>query len=1524
MATPHTPSPAANNDLTQGLQQINKERQEVAIQDKYSYLRSLQQDVYASPTPAKAAPPAATQQQPAPTKQDSGNAPSSGYTLGDVAKDTVSIPLGAARDVAQSATDLLYDATNALTGTVFNYRFATPQLPEVQTKGTPAKVGRSIVQFVAPFTAALKGLQAAKAVSGTVKAATAGAATDFVAFDPHEQRLSNLILDTFENTQDNPVLNYLAASDNDTWYEGRMKNMLEGLGIGVALDGTIQGIKATKAYFGAKSNSKNALAEMRKAAAAQQEATDQAVRDNIKPASEVPLAQQIDELTGASRPKADVQARQGDLEEAFNGTDSDVADLFKFMVDEQEVPKETLQANLERNIKSSSGKTPQQIIEDVVGIKPTQSQAERKATLEEVFKDNPELADHYQDLAEGIFNRRERAALVKDLENLTAPAEARLSAPRVEQDKLYLNMDDGSFTVSREAPTTPGSVDLETQVKAAMEKPGFQRTAEEVASLRAYRQLQESLFDDIILPATKGEESVEAILRGIDSNTQALAEAQIILPTSIRRGQGGYIDPSVLLDAAQKAGRLTKHLVRTPGDAASSVAGGVAGFNAAEEDSSLGQRLGLAAIGAIGGRTLYRKGFPQGAAAKESVEDVAKTYHPVAQSLSRPEVAGISPIPKKAPIKISKAKTEELVQVAKEGRLDEVADTVQASDFNFAHLDSAEDIQSLMDSTSVVFAKEMKQATGGIQSLAETTRLAKALGTTPESLEATYKGLYGDTENLAARVTANRMLLNASAKRTVELAKLAERGDVENLLAFRKQVAVHASIQAQMKGVQTEIARALSAFRIQANSGDLAVAELDEMLEAWGGRRVNEQLAKKLATATDPDKLSAMVRRGAWARTESAVYEMWINGILSGPATHAVNVLGNSLVAAMSIAEKGTAAAVGRIFRGGAENRVEFREVQAHAFGMAEGLLDTLRVTSDGLLALRNASGEALTGNFAGASNILRDNADEFGSTWQALGSGTPVLDNAAYGTREMDNSVNAITGTNFGAQADSWAGNAIDALGTLVRLPGRALITTDELFKAMHYRGNLKANAYKTAKSEGLEGDALVQRMNELIEGRDIPITGDAISAEALEAARLGTFTNRSTGDLSTGMRAIRQTLPGRYLVPFMNTPGNIMAYVWERTPGLNLMNSNVRAEWNAGGARRDAMVAKMSVGGALYGAGAYLASQGLITGNVDRKMGAEDLAGIQKYSVKIGDKYYAYNRLDPVGMFLGLAADFADISGNLSDQEADKLAGAMIIALSQNLGSKSYMSGLTDLVVAIDDSVRSGNSDQFERWARNFGASFTPFSSAQRSVRKEVDPISREVWTYTDAVRNTIPGLSDTLFPRRNLFGDPVVYKGGLGPDIASPIYESPLSDNPAALEISRLNVDLTPPERTIGGNGGRAAIDLTPEQYDRYTALAGNEAKVFQGKGFKDYLREYVQTPEYQALSEAQGEYMGGKEDRIKFLHTQAKDAAKKILQQEYPELRKALLGDKMNAARALMGVPIVEVLEQQPGELQEEVF
>nr|WP_255562900.1 hypothetical protein [Frischella sp. Ac48] len=58
----------------------------------------------------------------------------------------------------------------------------------------------------------------------------AGSVTDFVVFNPHEERLSNLIQQFPELA--NPVTEYLQAKPDDKAAEGRLKNSLEGLLIG--------------------------------------------------------------------------------------------------------------------------------------------------------------------------------------------------------------------------------------------------------------------------------------------------------------------------------------------------------------------------------------------------------------------------------------------------------------------------------------------------------------------------------------------------------------------------------------------------------------------------------------------------------------------------------------------------------------------------------------------------------------------------------------------------------------------------------------------------------------------------------------------------------------------------------------------------------------------------------------------------------------------------------------------------------------------------------------------------------------------------------------------------------------------------------------------------------------------------------------------------------------------------------------------------------------------------------------------
>jgi len=81
------------------------------------------------------------------------------------------------------------------------------------------------------------------------RAAVAGVVADAVAFDGHETRLSNLIQD--HPSLANPVTEFLAADEDDSEIEGRLKSALEGLGLGFAVDGAVSGVRAVFAGDGA-------------------------------------------------------------------------------------------------------------------------------------------------------------------------------------------------------------------------------------------------------------------------------------------------------------------------------------------------------------------------------------------------------------------------------------------------------------------------------------------------------------------------------------------------------------------------------------------------------------------------------------------------------------------------------------------------------------------------------------------------------------------------------------------------------------------------------------------------------------------------------------------------------------------------------------------------------------------------------------------------------------------------------------------------------------------------------------------------------------------------------------------------------------------------------------------------------------------------------------------------------------------------------------------------------------------------
>mgnify|MGYP001054823297 CR=1 FL=1 len=105
-------------------------------------------------------------------------------------------------------------------------------------------VSQFLTGFIPVLGPATKLTQAVGLGSKLAPGMLAGGVADFVGFDGLEGRLSNMIQQV--PALRNPVTEYLAAQDDDTELEGRLKNAIEGLGLGGAAEMVFRGVKALK------------------------------------------------------------------------------------------------------------------------------------------------------------------------------------------------------------------------------------------------------------------------------------------------------------------------------------------------------------------------------------------------------------------------------------------------------------------------------------------------------------------------------------------------------------------------------------------------------------------------------------------------------------------------------------------------------------------------------------------------------------------------------------------------------------------------------------------------------------------------------------------------------------------------------------------------------------------------------------------------------------------------------------------------------------------------------------------------------------------------------------------------------------------------------------------------------------------------------------------------------------------------------------------------------------------------------
>ena len=281
----------------------------------------------------------------------------------------------------------------------------------------------------------------------------------------------------------------------------------------------------------------------------------------------------------------------------------------------------------------------------------------------------------------------------------------------------------------------------------------------------------------------------------------------------------------------------------------------------------------------------------------------------------------------------------------------------------------------------------------------------------------------------------------------------------------------------------------------------------------------------------------------------------------------------------------------------------------------------------------------------------------------------------------------------------------------------------------------------------------------------------------------------------------------------------------------------------------------------------------------------------GWQPYSIKVGDTYYSYARLEPLGALFGLAADAAEIIGQLDDMDAEKLGAAVLTSISRNITSKTYLRGISEFIAATAEPDR-----YMKDYVQRLVATAVPAGVAQ--IERIADPVYRDAHSILEEMRARVPGYSKDLPPRRNLWGKPIVLGGGLGPDIMSPIYTSEEKIEPVDQVILDNEIHVSMPGHTIYG------VPLTPEEYSRFVELAGNELKdPSTGMGCLETLNKMVKTPEFKAMSDGPD---GMKAKTIQQTIEAFREMARARMLEEFPELKRLVLEYQMEKQRALGGM------------------
>jgi hypothetical protein len=648
-------------------------------------------------------------------------------------------------------------------------------------------------------------------------------------------------------------------------------------------------------------------------------------------------------------------------------------------------------------------------------------------------------------------------------------------------------------------------------------------------------------------------------------------------------------------------------------------------------------------------------------------------------------------------------------------------------------------------------------------------------------------------------------------------------------------------------------------------------------------------MAKMGAQYEDAGRVSKFVRDSTKNSFGRMLMEYWINGLISGIQTHMTYTVGNGILWAVKNAvETPLAAGIGEVRSrmGRTGEVIPFAETGARLRG---GIGANPGAVSGVLDALRTGRTVQLPGEDEGANLPLDPNNTAKPGVFNPDTSVALAIENTfAFGRGIKDGLVSAaalIKAGEEGAPLLGWdysrtgaipnlaiRGQAAIPLGELARAPSRMVAAIHSYFRCINYASAISGQAIRKGIAEGLAGIALNARVAELRANPDEDMM-NAAHAESNDQTLMGqggaltrklsTFTNHVFN-----VPVLGETQLLKFVDPFVHISSNIIDQSLVQRSPLGLFSPSVRADLlgKNGNIAADTAAAKMIAGSALLLTFGALASEGMMSGSGPSDPGQAATwrqAGNQPHSIRIGNLWYQVNRLGPMGMLASMAADMYDTANLAAKGDITAAGSSMLNAVVHNILDEGFMAGPAQWIGAIEEPDRKGQA-----FVQQFFSSFVPYSVGLQQMARAQDPYMRQTRTLLDAIKAKIPGLSETLMPRRDIWGQPMPNNTALINRALTAIYEQQVSTDPVNLAMLNLGIAGTLPQRSIRN------VPLTEQQYDDFARIAGRMTKM--------RLDVIVRSPDFSRWP-SDTQY-----DVIKETIDQSREIARNIMMAKYPQI------------------------------------